>query len=68
MQIKPYGCKNRTIRTGYYVKVRKYSGEKYEMVDKWVAHNMSTDCRYDKKEIDERCKDCKYTAFPIFAE
>ena len=68
MQVKPYGCNNRTIKSGYYVKVRKYCGDKYEMVDKWVAHDMSTDCRYDQKEIDERCQTCKYTAYPIFAK
>ena len=58
--MKPYGCHNRTIGAGYYVKVREYVGYNYQMVDKWIPHTMSTDCRYDKKASDERCANCKH--------
>lgn len=59
--MKPYGCHNRTIGAGYFVKVRVYSTDgTYIYADKFIPHVMSEDCRYDKKATDERCANCKH--------
>ena len=60
--MKPYGCYNRIIGTGYYVKVRKYDGDRYELIDKFIPHTMTTHCQYDRRAGDERCNGCRHTS------
>lgn len=58
--IANYGCHNRTVSDGYCVKIRRYKCDgTYDMVDKFIAHRMTTDCRYDKSKQDVRCGNCK---------
>lgn len=60
---RPYGCKDRKIRPGYFMPVRRYdrdgSGD-FQMVTKFIPHRMSAGCRYDKAMADPRCCDCKH--------
>ena len=55
----PYGCKGRIIAGGYWLKVREYySNEQYEMVDRYIPHTMSGECRYSSSLTDPRCATC----------
>ena len=57
----PYGCHDREMHEGYWTWQRKYvEGGRYMMVEVFIKHTMSTECRYDKSLIDDRCKTCKH--------
>lgn len=59
--MNPYGCHNRTIGAGYYLKQRVYSPDgTYIYTDKFIPHVMSMDCRYDHQKDDERCQGCRH--------
>lgn len=56
----PYGCANRTMASGYWIKVRFYKQDgRYQMVDKYIQHRMSTECRYTAAMKDARCGGCR---------
>lgn len=59
-----YGCKDRRIVDGYWVKaglmIEEIDGQVvalYKM--KWQPHVLSTACRYDGRGEDMRCAGCK---------
>lgn len=57
----PYGCSNMTYRDGYWIKTRQYAEDgTYEMVDTFIKHVMSKECRYDHSLTDQRCQFCDH--------
>ena len=57
----PYGCKDREMSKGYWVKERWYYEDgRYALRDLFIPHRMSTECRYDKSTTDPRCATCKH--------
>jgi hypothetical protein len=60
MSAKPYGCKDRVWKPGYWVKEREYSSDgRFTLVDSFVKHTMTTACRYDLSLADPRCEGCR---------
>lgn len=58
-QTKPYGCHNRQRKAGYFAPDRKYqSTGVYLETLRWIVDTASTDCRYDRRQDDPRCKGC----------
>ena len=58
----PYGCRDRVFRDDYTLWVREYDadGLHYRMVETFIPHTMSTECRYDHSLTDPRCTTCTY--------
>ncbi len=57
---KPYGCKDRVWKPGYWVKEREYSSDgRFTLVDSFVKYTMTTACRYDLSLSDPRCEGCR---------
>lgn len=50
---KPYGCHNRPAYAEGYI------GSPWGTA-KFIAHAMSTECRYDMSLTDPRCANCKH--------
>lgn len=57
----PYGCKDRVMQKGYFApdRITLPNGE-FLVTKKFIAHTMSTDCRYDKSLTDQRCAECRH--------
>lgn len=57
----PYGCKDRVMSPGYWTWQREYAEDgRYVMVEVFIEHTMSTECRYDKSLTDVRCATCTH--------
>ena len=59
---KPYGCHNREKHgNGYQAPDRRYKPDgTFYVIQTYVMHKMSTDCRYDMSLTDARCTNCKH--------
>jgi hypothetical protein len=58
---KPYGCKNHSSSAGYYAPDRVYKPDgTFYIVQVFIPHVMTTDCRYDMSRLDPRCNGCSY--------
>lgn len=58
---RPYGCKDRVIKDGYYMDSREYAEDgTFTTVQKFVPHTMSTTCRFDGAMTDPRCSTCSH--------
>ncbi len=60
-----YGCHSKRNppkkAPGYWVKVRDYNPDgTYEMVDKFILHNMSVKCRFYQRKDDLNCRGCEH--------
>lgn len=56
----PYGCSNHPRSHGYYVKTRLYDIDgTFSYILKYFRNAMSQKCRYDGREKDPRCSECK---------
>ena len=54
-------CFNKTYAPGYWVLTRKWFEDgRFELVNEWVPHRTSTDCRYDFMASDPECIGCKW--------
>lgn len=60
MSAKLYGCKDRVLKPGYWTKEREYSSDGgFTLVDRFIKHTMTTECRYDLSLSDPRCEGCR---------
>ena len=57
----PYGCCNRKMKRGYYIKERVYAPSgTYLLINRKIRHTMSTECRHDNSLKDPGCATCKH--------
>lgn len=57
----PRSCFNKTYAPGYWVLTRKWFDDgRFELVNEWVPHRTSTDCKYDRRDDDKACVGCKW--------
>jgi len=57
---KRYGCWGKAKQSaGYYAPDRRYKPDgTFYIVQVFIPHAMTTDCRYDLHNTDPRCTDC----------
>lgn len=54
-------CYNKSYSLGYWVLTRKWFDDgRFELVNEWIPHRTSTDCRYDLMASDPECVGCKW--------
>ncbi len=70
-----HGCHNHEPASGYYVLVReidetknvipKASNRPYKLVQEFIPHRTSRDCKYDWRDSDPACTDCKWLTLSV---
>lgn len=59
---KSYGCKDHIMSAGYYAPDRVYRPDgTFYIIQTFIPHVMTTDCRYDLRTTDPRCSGCNWT-------
>lgn len=53
-------CFNKTYAAGYWVAEKRVCRWEVVLVQKWIPHVMTTDCRYDRMASDPECVGCKW--------
>lgn len=57
-----YGCHNRPgVAIGYLAPNRVYGRDgRFEVTQKFIFHEMSTECRFDMSLFDPYCAECRH--------
>lgn len=58
---KPYGCKDHKTSEGYYAPDRIYRPDgTFYIIQTFIPHVLTKNCRYDLRRTDPRCNTCKW--------